>query len=140
MHFVKTIVSLFALSSFAAAQVHGEELEAALAARDVAYEDLLFARDEYIEKRELFKRLSFPYSLDSGVVSSLTRMALSFPAPVPAKVWVFPARRPSPSATTGTTAPAVIAVRLLSAVRAAFASGKQLAPGTAVGSYQQLLA
>ncbi|CAH0025167.1 unnamed protein product [Clonostachys rhizophaga] len=62
MHFVKTIVSLFALSSFAAAQVHGEELEAALAARDVAYEDLLFAREEYIEKRELFKRLPGPGS------------------------------------------------------------------------------
>ncbi|CAG9991102.1 unnamed protein product [Clonostachys byssicola] len=62
MHFIKTIVSVFALSSFTAAQVHGEELEAALAARNVAYEDLLFARDEYIEKRELFKRLPSPGS------------------------------------------------------------------------------
>jgi hypothetical protein len=136
MHFIKTIVSVFALSSFAAAQVHGEELDAALAARDVAYEDLLYAREEYIEKRELFKRVSCPCSLGSGVVPSLTTMATSFPAPVPARVWAFPARRPSPSATTETTAPAVIAVRLLVAARAASASGKQLAPRAAVGSWQ----
>ncbi|VUC26147.1 unnamed protein product [Clonostachys rosea] len=57
MHFAKAIVSLFALSSFAAAQ-YGEDV--GFAPREIAeavHEEYLAARDEYIEKRELFRRL-----------------------------------------------------------------------------------
>ncbi|CAH0045871.1 unnamed protein product [Clonostachys solani] len=58
MHFIKTVVSLFALSSFAAAQYADDEY-AGLSRRqlaEIAQEEYLAARDEYIEKRDLFLR------------------------------------------------------------------------------------
>lgn len=64
MHFIKTIVSLFALSSVAVARIGDADLEGRDVA-EVAHEEYLVARDEYIEKRELFRRVSFltPYHL-----------------------------------------------------------------------------
>ncbi|CAG9950926.1 unnamed protein product [Clonostachys rosea f. rosea IK726] len=56
MHFIKTIVSLFALSSVAVARIGDADLEGRDVA-EVAHEEYLVARDEYIEKRELFRRL-----------------------------------------------------------------------------------
>jgi hypothetical protein len=59
MHFTKTIISLFALSSFATARLG--DSESSFARREVArdaHEQYLAARDEYIEKRELFRRVS----------------------------------------------------------------------------------
>ncbi|CAH0042629.1 unnamed protein product [Clonostachys rhizophaga] len=58
MYFVKTDVSLFALSSFAAAQ-YAEDEHAGLSPRqlaEIAQEEYLAARDEYIEKRDIFRR------------------------------------------------------------------------------------
>ncbi|CAG9950927.1 unnamed protein product [Clonostachys rosea f. rosea IK726] len=58
MHFIKTVVSLFAFSSFAAARLDGSDSD--LVRREMAeaaHEEYLAARDEYIEKRELFRRL-----------------------------------------------------------------------------------
>ncbi|CAH0045874.1 unnamed protein product [Clonostachys solani] len=58
MHFTKTLVSLFAIAGFAAAQY--SDSDSGLARREVAeavHEEYLAARDEYIEKRELFRRL-----------------------------------------------------------------------------------
>jgi hypothetical protein len=69
MHFIKTVVSLFAFSSFAAARLDGSDSD--LVRREMAeaaHEGYLAARDEYIEKRELFRRVSLspspfiPYS------------------------------------------------------------------------------
>ncbi|CAI6028722.1 unnamed protein product [Clonostachys chloroleuca] len=57
MHFIKTVVSLFALSSFAAAKLGGSDF--GLARREMAeaaHEEYLAARDEYFEKRDLFRR------------------------------------------------------------------------------------
>ncbi|CAH0025050.1 unnamed protein product [Clonostachys rhizophaga] len=57
MHFIKTLVSLFTISGFAAARF--EYSDFSLARREiaeVAHEDYLIARDEYIEKRDLFRR------------------------------------------------------------------------------------
>lgn len=59
MHFVKTIVSLFALSSFAAANIY-ESDDSDLVARDVAYVDYLAARHEFIGKRDLYLRAVSP--------------------------------------------------------------------------------
>ncbi|CAH0058504.1 unnamed protein product [Clonostachys solani] len=59
MHFIKTVVSIFALSSFAAAHF-AEEADAGLSRRalaESAHDEYLAAREEYIEKRELFRRL-----------------------------------------------------------------------------------
>ncbi|VUC23467.1 unnamed protein product [Clonostachys rosea] len=56
MHFVKAIVSLFALSSFAAAQYADD---ADLSPRDVylaAREEFLQAREEYLASRDLIER------------------------------------------------------------------------------------
>lgn len=58
MHFVKTIVSLFALSSFAVAHIGDADLERRDVAK-IAHEEYLMARDEYIEKRDLFRRVCF---------------------------------------------------------------------------------
>ncbi|CAG9977307.1 unnamed protein product [Clonostachys byssicola] len=64
MHFIRTVVSLFALSSFAAAQ-YAEDEHAGLSRRQLAEaredflaarDEYLAARDEYIEKRDLFRR------------------------------------------------------------------------------------
>lgn len=65
MHLVKTIISLFALSGFAAAQIGGDfDAEYGLARREVqdardgylaARDEFLIAREEYIEKRGLLK-------------------------------------------------------------------------------------
>ncbi|CAI6100592.1 unnamed protein product [Clonostachys chloroleuca] len=57
MHFVKTIVSLFALSSFAVAHIGDADLERRDVA-EIAHEEYLMARDEYIEKRDLFRRFA----------------------------------------------------------------------------------
>ncbi|CAH0045872.1 unnamed protein product [Clonostachys solani] len=60
MHFIKSLVSLVALAGFAAAQYAEEEDYAGLSRREVseiAHGEYLAARDEYIEKRELFRRL-----------------------------------------------------------------------------------
>ncbi|VUC37279.1 unnamed protein product [Clonostachys rosea] len=51
MHFTKSLISLFAISSFANARLARREIA------EVAYEDYIVARDEYIEKRDLFRRL-----------------------------------------------------------------------------------
>ncbi|CAI6084430.1 unnamed protein product [Clonostachys chloroleuca] len=66
MHLVKTIISLFALSGFAAAQIGGDfDAEYGLARREVqdardgylaARDEFLIAREEYIEKRGLLKK------------------------------------------------------------------------------------
>ncbi|VUC25811.1 unnamed protein product [Clonostachys rosea] len=58
MHFTKTLVSLFAISGLASAQYADED--SGLSRREVTeavHEEYLAARDEYIEKRELFRRL-----------------------------------------------------------------------------------
>ncbi|CAH0003430.1 unnamed protein product [Clonostachys byssicola] len=57
MHFIKAVASLFALSSCAAAQFSDSEFT--LARRELAEaaeEQYLAARDEYIEKRDIFRR------------------------------------------------------------------------------------
>uniref|UniRef100_A0A0B7KRF9 Invertebrate defensins family profile domain-containing protein n=1 Tax=Bionectria ochroleuca TaxID=29856 RepID=A0A0B7KRF9_BIOOC len=58
MHFIKTVVSLFAFSSFAAARLDGSDSD--LVRREMAeaaHEEYLAARDEYFEKRDLFRRI-----------------------------------------------------------------------------------
>lgn len=65
MHLVKAVISLFALSSFAVAQIGGDfDAEYGLARREVedardgylaARDEFLIAREEYIEKRGLLK-------------------------------------------------------------------------------------
>jgi hypothetical protein len=65
MHFVKTIISLFALSSFAAAQYADE---AGLNPRDnylAAREEFLDARDTYLAARDLYVRVSISRRPDS---------------------------------------------------------------------------
>ncbi|VUC25809.1 unnamed protein product [Clonostachys rosea] len=59
MHFIKSLVSFIALTGFAAAQYADDEDYAGLSRREVseiAQEEYLAARDEYIEKRDLFRR------------------------------------------------------------------------------------
>ncbi|CAG9993940.1 unnamed protein product [Clonostachys byssicola] len=66
MHFVKTFISLFALSGFAIAELGGDfDAEYGLARREVetardgylaARDELLVAREEYMEKRDLLKK------------------------------------------------------------------------------------
>jgi hypothetical protein len=50
MHFTKTIISFFAITGFAAAQL--EDHHPDLAAREAAREEYLEARDEYLAARD----------------------------------------------------------------------------------------
>ncbi|KAK7219173.1 hypothetical protein V2G26_007176 [Clonostachys chloroleuca] len=57
MHFIKTIISLFSFTHLVAARLDGSD--SGLTRREMAeaaHEEYLAARDEYIEKRDLFQR------------------------------------------------------------------------------------
>ncbi|CAH0044946.1 unnamed protein product [Clonostachys solani] len=53
MYFTKTIITVFALAGFAAAQAGDLERREAF---EIARENYLIARDEYMEQRDLFRR------------------------------------------------------------------------------------
>jgi ABC-type transporter lipoprotein component MlaA len=59
MRFIKTIISLFSFTHLVAARLDGSD--SGLTRREMAeaaHEEYLAARDEYIEKRDLFQRVS----------------------------------------------------------------------------------
>ncbi|KAK7222134.1 hypothetical protein V2G26_010137 [Clonostachys chloroleuca] len=69
MHFIKTVASVFSLSSFVTAHFEGPDAGPSRRALvESAEEEYLAARDEYIEKRDLFKRLSpIPFAFSSAL-------------------------------------------------------------------------
>jgi hypothetical protein len=70
MHFAKTIISFFAMTGFAAAQL--EDHQTGLAARQAAREEYLEARDVYLAARD-------NYLMEKRKVPALTRVSLFLP-------------------------------------------------------------
>ncbi|CAG9975624.1 unnamed protein product [Clonostachys byssicola] len=81
MHFTNVLVSIFAVASVTTAtlsqRMYGEPLQALdIRGYEEAHEDMLAARDEFMEKRDLFRRLGGqafcrgdkkPYSCEEAV-------------------------------------------------------------------------
>lgn len=80
MHFTNVLVSIVAMASVTTATLSQRMYDEPLQALDIrdyedVHEEMLAARDEYIEKRDLFRRVSpppFPSACSSKTLRLLT--------------------------------------------------------------------
>ncbi|VUC26585.1 unnamed protein product [Clonostachys rosea] len=87
MHFIKTVISLFALQTLATAQLEDQRL-IARNEYQVARGKYLAARDEFLTKREVYLRAA-----DTGKCARVKEELLCVPSEPSKKPWWKPKRK-----------------------------------------------